>query len=89
MHGAVTEWLRCTIRNRLGLSRVGSSPASIDLFLFTRPCYCVGNSNNIYFVGINKNTLHPLYSFFSEGHVYCNVFFIDLSAQTRRTVLNE
>ena len=31
-NGAVTEWLRCTIRNRLGLSRVGSSPASIDNF---------------------------------------------------------
>lgn len=28
----MTEWLRCTIRNRLGLSRVGSSPASIDNF---------------------------------------------------------
>ena len=32
INGAVTEWLRCTIRNRLGLSRVGSSPASIDTF---------------------------------------------------------
>ena len=30
VNGAVTEWLRCTIRNRLGSSRVGSSPASID-----------------------------------------------------------
>ena len=28
----MTEWLRCTIRNRLGLSRVGSSPASIENF---------------------------------------------------------
>ena len=29
----VAEWLRRSTRNRLGLSRVGSSPASVDSFL--------------------------------------------------------
>jgi hypothetical protein len=29
----VAEWLRRSTRNRLGLSRVGSSPASVDIFL--------------------------------------------------------
>ena len=28
----VAEWLRRSTRNRLGLSRVGSSPASVDFF---------------------------------------------------------
>ena len=29
----VAEWLRRSTRNRLGLSRVGSSPASVEFFL--------------------------------------------------------
>ena len=33
----VAEWLRRSTRNRLGLSRVGSSPASVDQFLHLLP----------------------------------------------------
>ena len=36
MEDTVAEWLRRSTRNRLGLSRVGSSPASVDLFF----CIC-------------------------------------------------
>ena len=32
----VAEWLRRSTRNRLGLSRVGSSPASVDLSFLHR-----------------------------------------------------
>ena len=39
----VSEWLRRSIRNRLGLSRVGSSPASVEdfylLLLFSNEIY--------------------------------------------------
>jgi hypothetical protein len=31
----VAEWLRRSTRNRLGLSRVGSSPASVDFLLLS------------------------------------------------------
>ena len=33
----VAEWLRRSTRNRLGLSRVGSSPASVDSFFVAAP----------------------------------------------------